>query len=76
MYLIGVRPDYQGKGLLALVYHELNKAYLKAGITLAKTHPQLEDNFKAVSIWKNYDSRIYIRRRCYILDTLGDSTSC
>ena len=29
MYLIGVRPDYQGKGILALVYHELNKAYLK-----------------------------------------------
>lgn len=68
MYLIGVRPDYQGKGLLALMYHELNKAYLKAGITLAQTHPQLEENFKAVSIWKNYDSRIHIRRRCWILD--------
>ena len=73
MYLIGVRPDYQGKGLLALVYHELNKAYIKAGITLARTHPQLEDNFKAVSIWKNYDARVYIRRRCYILDHLGTS---
>jgi hypothetical protein len=66
MFLIGVRPDYQGKGVLALVYHELNKAYLKAGIKLARTHPQLEDNFKAISIWKNYDSRINIRRRCWI----------
>jgi ribosomal protein S18 acetylase RimI-like enzyme len=68
MYLIGVRPDYQGKGILALVYHELNKAYLKSGITLARTHPQLEENFKAVSIWKNYDARIYIRRRCWKTD--------
>jgi GNAT superfamily N-acetyltransferase len=66
MYLIGVRPDYQGKGLLALVYHELNKAYLQAGIKMAYTHPQLEDNLKATSIWKNYDARVNIRRRCWI----------
>ena len=72
MYLVGVHPDYQGKGLLALVYHELNKAYLKAGITLARTHPQLEENVKAVSIWKNYDSRIHIRRRCWIMDNLDN----
>jgi hypothetical protein len=71
MYLIGVHPDYQGKGLLALVYHELQKAYLEAGITLAQTHPQLEENFKAVSIWKNYDSRVNIRRRCWTLDISG-----
>jgi len=66
MYLIGVRPDYQGKGILALIYHELNKEYLAAGITLARTHPQLEENLKAISIWKNYDARVNIRRRCWI----------
>jgi GNAT superfamily N-acetyltransferase len=65
MYLIGVRPDYQGKGTLALVYDELQKVYLKHGIVTATTQPQLENNFKAISIWKNYDSRIYIRRRCW-----------
>lgn len=68
MYLVGVRPDYQGKGILALVYHELNKAFLSAGIKLTRTNPQLEDNMKAVSIWKNYDSRVYIRRRLWIKD--------
>jgi hypothetical protein len=68
MYLIGVRPDYQGKGVLALVYHELNKAYLKAGIKVAYTHPQLEDNLKAISIWKNYDAHVNIRRRCWIAE--------
>jgi GNAT superfamily N-acetyltransferase len=66
MYLIGVRPDYQGKGVLALVYHELNKAYIDAGIKIAYTHPQLEENFRAISIWKNYDGRVNIRRRCWI----------
>jgi hypothetical protein len=65
MYLIGVRPDYQGKGALGLVYYELQKAYLKYGIIKATTQPQLENNLKAISIWKNYDSRVYIRRRCW-----------
>ena len=68
MCLVGVRPDYHGRGLLALILHELNTACLKAGITVGKTHPQLEDNLKAVSIWKNYNSRINIRRRCWIRD--------
>jgi len=66
MYLVGVRPDYQGKGVLALVYHELNKVYMEKGIRIALTHPQLEENFKAVSIWKNYNGRINIKRRCWI----------
>jgi len=66
MYLVGVRPDYQGKGVLALVYHELNKVYMEKGIKLALTHPQLEENFKAVSIWKNYEGRVNIKRRCWI----------
>jgi GNAT superfamily N-acetyltransferase len=68
MNLFAVRPDYQGKGLLALVFHDLSRTYVDNGIKLAQTLPQLEDNLKAVSIWKNYDSRVYIRRRCWILD--------
>ena len=66
MYLVGVRPDYQGKGILALVYNELTKAYIDAGIKITRTHPQLAENFKAISIWKNYEGRINIRRRCWI----------
>ncbi len=68
MYLLGVRPDYQGKGILALVFHELTKAYIENGIKIALTHPQLEENLKILSIWKNYESRINIRRRFWIRD--------
>jgi GNAT superfamily N-acetyltransferase len=66
MYLVGVRPDYQGKGILALVFHELTKAFIDHGIKITRTHPQLEENSRAVSIWKNYESRMYIRRRIWI----------
>lgn len=68
MYLLGVRPDYQRKGILAMVYHELTKACIGAGIKLTRTHPQLEENLRAVATWKNYESRINIRRRCWIMD--------
>ncbi len=68
MYLIGVHPDYQGKGLLAMIYQQLTRAYIEAGIKTALTHPQLEENFKAISIWKNYDGRVNIKRRCWVAD--------
>ena len=71
LYLVGVHPDYQGKGLLALVYQELHATFVRLGIKIARTHPQLEDNLKAVSIWKNYNSRIYIRRRIWSMEIAG-----
>jgi hypothetical protein len=66
MYLVGVRPDYQGRGALALVYNDLTKAYIKHGFKHAVTHPQMEENLKALSIWKNYEGRQHITRRCWI----------
>jgi hypothetical protein len=68
LYLIGVKPDYQGRGLLALIYQELHVTFVKCGFLSARTQPQLEDNLKAVSIWKNYENRIYIRRRVWSRD--------
>jgi hypothetical protein len=66
MYLNGVRPDYHGKGINALYYNELNKAYIEANIKKAVTNPQLEDNAKALTIWKNFNGRQHITRRCWI----------
>lgn len=66
MYLNAVRPDYHGKGINALYYNELHKAYIKAGIKKAVTSPQLEDNAKALTIWKNFNGRQHMTRRCWI----------
>ncbi|MDD4554602.1 MAG: N-acetyltransferase [Bacteroidales bacterium] len=66
MYLVGVRPDYQEKGVLALIYHKLTKTYIEKGIRVARTHALLENNQRVVSIWKNYDGRVNIRRRCWV----------
>ncbi len=66
MYLNGVRPDYHSKGVNALYYNEMHRAYIKYGIRKAVTNPQLEDNAKALTIWKNFNGRQHLTRRCWI----------
>lgn len=65
MYLNGVRPDYHSKGVNALYYNEMHRAYIKYGIKRAITNPQLEENAKALTIWKNFNGRQHITRRCW-----------
>jgi GNAT superfamily N-acetyltransferase len=66
MCLVAVRKDLQGKGVNALLMHELNKTYIKNGITFAESNPELEENTKVQSIWEHYDAVQHKRRRCYI----------
>ncbi len=68
MYLNGVRPDYQSKGVNALYYNEMHKAYIRNNIKRAITNPQLEENAKALTIWKNFDGRQHLTRRCWRKD--------
>ena len=65
MYLNGVRPDYHSKGVNALYYNELHRAYIAGNIKKAVTNPQLEDNAKALTIWKNFNGRQHLTRRCW-----------
>jgi GNAT superfamily N-acetyltransferase len=66
--LIAVRPDLQGKGINAMLMHELNKIYLRHNIRRAETNPELETNTRVQAQWKFFDTRQHKRRRCYIKD--------
>jgi hypothetical protein len=66
MYLNGVRPDYHGKGINALYFNEMHKAYIRHHITRTITMPQLDDNAKALTIWKNFNGRQHLTRRCWV----------
>lgn len=65
MYLNGVRPDYQGKGVHAIYYAELMQSFIDHGIKIAISNPQLEHNTRALQLWKHYEHRTHIRRRSY-----------
>ncbi len=66
MYLIAIRPEWQNKGLNALIFDELINNYIKNGIEKAVQNPVLENNLKNIEIWKDYNPRQFLRRRCFI----------
>ena len=43
-YLIGVHPDYQNKGITAIIFNEMQKLFNKQKITTVETNPELEEN--------------------------------
>lgn len=64
--LVAIRPDYQGKGVNALLMEEINKAFTRNGIVTAESNPELEDNKQVQSLWLYYEARQHKRRRCYL----------
>jgi GNAT superfamily N-acetyltransferase len=76
LFLVAVRPDMQGKGLNAVIIHDLVEKFIKNGIRLASTHPALENNNRVLALWKDYDAKFTRRRRCYTkeLDKQADVT--
>jgi len=66
LYLIGVRPDLQGKGVNSIIFNELNKIFINKNIVSAETNPELETNYKVQAQWKHFTHRQHKRRRCYI----------
>ena len=66
MYLIAIKPEYQGFGLNSILLHDVTKCAIEDGIKYADTGPELETNYKVRSQWENYDAELIRKRRCYI----------
>ena len=64
-YLIGVRPDYQNKGIPAIIFNEMQKLFNKQGINIVETNPELEENTAIQKLWKNYEHRLHKRRATF-----------
>jgi len=64
--LIGVLPEYQGKGVNAILFNELTKIFINNNITKTESNPELEENYKVQAQWKLFEKRQHKRRRCYI----------
>ena len=66
LLLTAVRPEFQNKGVNAVLINEVWRAAVKRGMRWAETGPELETNEKIQSQWKHFDSRQHRRRRCYV----------
>jgi GNAT superfamily N-acetyltransferase len=66
LLLIGIRKDFQGKGVNSLIMREGHRAYAKNKITIVDASKQLETNDKVLALWEHYETRQNKRRRCYL----------
>ncbi|WMI67209.1 GNAT family N-acetyltransferase [Mangrovimonas sp. YM274] len=67
-YLIGVHPEYQNKGVTALIFKEFYDSFRKDGVKRCIRTPELEENMAIHQLWKNFDSPVTKRRRTYRKD--------
>ena len=65
LMLVGVLPEYQGKGINAVLFYDLIPIYIAEGYKYVETNPELEVNSKVQSQWIYFERRQHKRRRCY-----------
>lgn len=65
LLLVGVRPDYQNKGVNALLFTDLIPVYQQLGFEYAESNPELELNEKVQNQWQYFKTEQHKRRRCY-----------
>jgi GNAT superfamily N-acetyltransferase len=66
LYLVGVTPNMQNKGLTAILLNSMSRTARKNGVKYAETGPELETNHQVHALWKFYDTKQHKRRRCFI----------
>lgn len=65
LMLMGVSPEYQGKGVNALIFSNFIPAAHKSGFKFAESNPELEMNNKMVSLWDGFEAENHKMRRAY-----------
>lgn len=62
-YLIGIHPEYQNKGVTALIFNEYYYEFTKKGIQNCIRTPELEDNLAIHQMWKHFNPEVFKRRK-------------
>lgn len=61
--LIGVNPDYQNKGVHALIFSEYHKTFESKGIIECRRTPELSNNLEIQKLWRDFNPQL-IKKRC------------
>ena len=66
LLLIAVRPDYQDKGVTALIFNDITPRCKLYGVQRIETSAILEHNHKSLAGFADFDRIQHKRRRAYI----------
>ncbi|MCL1670561.1 GNAT family N-acetyltransferase [Elizabethkingia ursingii] len=64
-YLIGIHPEYQRRGVTAIIFKEIYEIFKKKGVKFLETNPELEENKNIQLLWQDYSPVNHKRRRTY-----------
>lgn len=67
-YLIGIDPEYQGKGVTAIIFEEMQYLFNSKGIDKVETNPELEENTAVQLLWKDYEPQQHKERSTFRKD--------
>ena len=65
LLLVAVKPEYQSKGVNALIFADLIPAYIKNGYKYAESNLELEGNESVQKQWEYFERRQHRRRRAW-----------
>lgn len=65
LLLVAVKPEYQNKGVNALLFYDLIPIYKELGFEYAETNPELELNDKVQAQWSYFNTENHKRRRAF-----------
>ena len=65
LMLIAVKPEYQNKGVNALLFADLLPTYIKNGYKWADSNPELEGNASVQLQWQYFERRQHRRRQAF-----------
>ena len=66
MLLVAVKPEYQGKGAVALLFADIIPMHNKLGYKYSESNPELESNTKMQAQWEYFERENHKRRRAYM----------
>ena len=66
LLLVAVAPEYQNKGVNALLFSDLIPVYRQMGFEYAESNPELEENGKVQAQWDYFKTEQHKRRRVYV----------
>lgn len=62
-YLIGIIPEYQNKGVTAIIFDEYYKEFGKKNIVECIRGPELADNEAIHKLWRHFNPKVH-KKRC------------
>lgn len=64
--IMGVLPEYWGKGAVLLMLEQLYENFISKGINQIILNPQQEQNKEAINMFRHFDTTMLSRRRVYV----------